>query len=107
MQFYGTLPLDGDNLYYVSYNGKLGYVKEACVFPFSIPNHPNELTFLVPEQPQTPPNAEQNSQNVYPGLYAAVIACLIFSGVIALIVAIRFKPKKSVAVSYYDENDYE
>ena len=108
LSFYGSLPFEQENLYYVSYNGKLGYVKESCVFPFSIPNHPNELTFLIPDTPaETPDTPSNNAQDGYTGLKAAIIACLVFAGIIALIVTIKFKPKKSVAVSFYDENDYE
>lgn len=106
--FYGSYFNQQENLYYVSYNGKLGYVKESCVFPFSIPNHPNELTFLIPDTPLNPPNdSTQSGQNEYTGLKAAIIVCLVFAGIIALIATIKFKPKKSVAVSFYDENDYE
>ena len=106
--FYGVFPTEQENLYYVSYNGKLGYVKESCVYPFSIPNHPNKLTFLTPETPPNAPNnSSQNNQDGYTGLKAAIIACLVFAGIIALIATIKFKPKKSVAVGFYDENDYE
>ena len=109
LSFYGTMPSINGNLYFVGYNGRLGYVKESSVFPFSIPNHPNELTFLIPEEPaeRPPSNNEIYQSGDYLGLKIAIIGCLVFAGIIALFVALKVKPQKSVAVSFYDENDYE
>lgn len=108
MQYYGALNTDNGIIYYVGYNNRLGYVKESDVFPFSIPNHPNELTFIEPEIPETPvDDAPQSSATATFDLKFAIIACLIFAGLVALFIAFsKSKPAKT-AVSYYDENDYE
>lgn len=107
MRYYGALPTGNGMVYFVDYNGKLGYVKESNVFPFAIPNHPNELTFITPEQPQPPPEKETlTAQSVFDFRFA-IIACLIFAGLVALFLVIsKNKPQKAVA-SFYDENDYE
>lgn len=109
LNYYGRALLDGKNVYYVGYNDRLGYIKEDNVYPFSIPNHPNELTFIIPEEPITPPQSEQEQSNKddYIVLKAAIVVCLILAGVIALVFVLKNRPNKSVAVSFYDDNDYE
>ena len=108
LSYYGHLDTDNGRIYYVSYNDKLGYVKEVDVFPFSIPNHPNELTFITPEVPEEPPQTPQESnENDFFGIKIAIIICLLFAGVIALFVALNKRPEKNLAISYYDDNDYE
>ncbi len=107
LQYYGTLHTDSGVLYYVGYNNKLGYVSENDVFPFSIPNHPNELTFIEPEQPEdTPDNPEIQSATAF-DLRFAIIACLLFAGLVALFMVISKNKPNKVAASFYDENDYE
>lgn len=100
----------GFMVYYVSYNNRLGYVKEADVYPFSIPNHPNELTFIVEEPP-----VEEDEQPTLPttdsdsllSIKILIIASLLFAGIVALVFAIKRKPSNAQAVTFYDENDYE
>ncbi len=105
LHYYGKYFCGEEIIYFVDYNGKLGYVKESEIFPFSIPNHPNELTFLAPEPtPEQPPPQTQNSEN---SLKIIIIASLIFAGIIALIFAFGKTKAKGVAVAYYDDNDYE
>ena len=111
LYLYGKYPSpQGKILYYVGYNDKLGYVKEEDILPFTIKNHPNELTFLPPEpepvpEPETTP--EEKQKDPVFTLRIAIFAVLGLAGVIALIVALNKKPKPSPAASYYDENDYE
>ena len=110
LQYYGSLLTDNGTIYYVGYNNRLGYVKESDVFPFSIPNHPNELTFIQPEIPETPETPTENSpqSSATPfDLRFAIIACLIFAGLVALFIAFTKGTPTKTAVSYYDENDYE
>ena len=107
LNYYGALNHESGMIYYVSYNGRLGYVKEAEVYPFSIPNHPNALTFLTPDTPtpdQTTPEGE--SGGVF-GLKVAIIVCLIFAGIVALFIALGKKRNQTAAAAFYDENDYE
>lgn len=112
MQYYGVIPT-GENscIFYVSYNDRLGYVKESEVLPFEIALHPNELTFLPKEQPAPPaeslPEQSTAAENTF-DLKIIIIGCLIFAGIIAMFVAFRKKPSAAaVTVGYYDENDYE
>ena len=90
----------------MSYNNKLGYVKESDVVPFTIPNHKNPLTFIE-EEPTLPETELENSATDLTSLRIAIIVCVLFAGLIALIYIIRTKPKKEVAASYYDDNDFE
>ena len=101
----------GKTLYYVGYNDRLGYVKEEDLIPFTLSFHPNELTFLTPEpteEPTTinPPETTQSPQSVF-NIRIAIFVVLGLAGLIALIFALRKKPKVSPAAGYYDENDYE
>ncbi|MBQ9485744.1 MAG: hypothetical protein IJU83_02785 [Clostridia bacterium] len=110
MYFYGNgLSPQGETVYFVGYNGKLGFVKESELLPFEIPLHPNELTFITPEpepeQPQKQPDTTP-AESVF-SIRVAIFAVLGLAGVIAFIFALRKKPKTAPAASYYDENDYE
>ena len=107
MQYYGTLPTDNGVLYYVGYNNRLGYVSENDVYPFTIPNHPNELTFIQGEQPEIPTETPEIPSATAFDLRFAIIACLIFAGLVALFMVISKSKPNKVAVSFYDENDYE
>ena len=107
MQYYGSYLIDGETVYFVGYNNRLGYVKEQNVFPFSIPNHPNELTFLTPDSPnEQPTETITNSGENFFGIKVAVIVCLLFAGIIALFVALSKKPTQN-PVAFYDDNDYQ
>lgn len=107
LKYYGSLTKGEQIIYYCSYNNRLGYVRESDVYPFSIANHPNKLTFL----PEAPPNEEiktdTNSGKDLLTLKIAIILCLVFAGIVGLVVALNKKPTKAVAIGYYDENDYE
>lgn len=107
--YYGTLSVsDSVHLIYVSYNDRLGYLKESCVQPFSLPNHPNELTFI--EQPTEEPPADQSTEentSTLTSLRIIIIGCLVLAGITALFVAARHKPTGQERTNYYDENDYE
>ncbi len=108
--YYGNLGGE-TSVYCVGYNGKLGYVTEEGIYPFDLPLHPNELTFIEPE-PVIPEMPSEETPNPSEGdgllsLRIIVIACLVSAGVIALLLALRKKPKKHQTVGYYDENDYE
>lgn len=106
LRFYGyahsTL---GENLIYVEYNGKLGYIKESYVSPFTIDNHPNPLTFLTPETPETP---EQTVDKTQIDLRIIIIGSLILAGLISLTVIFKNKPeRKAYNNEYYEESDIE
>lgn len=108
LKYYGHFHFENENVYYVSYNNKLGYVKESDIFPFIIQNHPNELTFIIQETPpleEDPNENEYNNNDVF-GLKSIIIVCLLFAGLIALFIALSKKTDNSKS-NYYEENDYE
>ncbi len=111
LRYYGSFFTADKNAYYVEYNGKLGYIKEEDVYPFVIPNHPNELTFLPEEEPDLPTSGTVDQPTSAPedllNLKIIIIVCLLFAGIVALFLALKHKPSQRVATGYYDENDYE
>ncbi len=114
LNYYGKLPtLNGENIYFVGYNGKLGYVTESAILPFEIPLHPNELTFLTPPNDQNTqkPNATQKKDDGTATLRWVVIGCLVLAGIIALVLVISKRPKKIKVMpdytDYYEENEME
>lgn len=111
LYFYGKhINSFGKIVYYVSYNGNTGYIEEESIEPFSIPNHPNELTF-IPKPPVVAPSLNQSQTADKSGddliIKVTVIGCLLLAGLIALFIALRPKTNKKPTASYYDENDYE
>lgn len=104
LYYYGLIK-DGEGVaYYVSYNGTLGYIKEDCVKPFYISDHPNELTFIKQENPDPPVITPEEEQPENPSLTVKilVIGSLILAGIVATFAVKR--PKKSA--EYYDENEF-
>ena len=108
--YYGqSISNDGQKIYCVGYNNRIGFVSEKDLIPFYVPLHPNDLTFLSTpnEQPpiddQTPTEPNKISLD---GLRIAVIICLISAGLIALLLSFKRKPTPQNTVGYYDENDY-
>lgn len=97
----------GTKAYCVGYGDKLGYLKESDVVPFSIADHPNELTFITPTESPEPPDdnvgTDNNSDDL--SLKLIIVLCLVLAGVIGLFVA--FKKKSVRKTSFYDENDFE
>lgn len=105
----------GNVLYLIGYEDKVGYVKESSLYPFSIDNHPNELTFLKKEpveqvngadteivEDNTKPKTDENTL-----LKVGIICSLIVAGGLGLYVVLRKKEHPQRKVSYYDENEYE
>ena len=114
LDFYGVLPTEQGNLYYVGYNGKLGYVKETEIQPFSIENHPNELTFLQTDVevllPDNPPDTQQSTtiSTNNSTIKIIIIVCLTIAGIIGLFVVTKKRTEFDTNInSYYDENEYE
>lgn len=106
--YYGNaIASDGSILFFVSYNNRLGYVKESTTMPFLVDLHPNPLTFLTPEpepdQPSKDNTTQANTTNVFS---IVIIACLTLAGIIALFIAIK-NTQKQTSQNYYDENEYE
>lgn len=113
LDYYGILPTDNGNLYYVGYNGKLGYIKETEIQPFVLENHPNELTFLQTDA-TIPPNDDQENENQEQNppsnstLKIIIVVCLSLAGLVGFFVASKnLSHKNSSDTSYYDDNDYE
>ena len=105
LTYYGKINLDGENVFFVGYNNRLGYVKEENVLPFSIPNHPNPLTFLPDQEPEQNPSNNQTGD--YLSIRVTIFACLIFAGVVGLFIALGKKKETTFNTNeYYDENDF-
>jgi len=109
LSYYGQFEHNGRIIYYVGYNDKLGYVEESYLMPFDINNHPNELTFLIPENPPSQENKEENPQSsdMTFTLKIVIIACLIFAGLVALIFILKSSTDKTKKIEYYDQNEFE
>lgn len=104
MNFYGEyFSSKNEKLYYVDYNGKLGYVKEEFIYPFDIPLHENPLTFIKEETPKENPSPEISEDTSY--VYKiAIIGCILLAGVIGLIALIS-KKKREKPVIYPEETE--
>ena len=96
---------DGTYCFYVGYGGSLGYVKESDVYPFTLSNHPNELTFIPKETPpeDTPKEQTENAS----ALRIIIIVSLALAGLSGLVIVLKKNPKPLTNTGYYDENDYE
>ena len=104
MFYYGTYSRQqGENLFLVYYNGKLGYVKESAVLPFTISPHPDPMP-----QPEEPTESQPSVQNSSPfdTIRTAIIVCLALAGIVALLLIVKRKNKPSNGAIYYDDNDY-
>ncbi len=114
LDYYGKLLTDYGIIYYVGYNGQLGYVKESDVTPFELENHPNELTFIKTQTPQEEQPDEQETpteqkDDDFSTLKITIVICLAVAGIIGFFIATK---KRTVTINetantYYDENDYE
>lgn len=114
LSYYGSINTENGIIYYVSYNGEFGYVKEDAVYPFTVSDHPNELTFLMQNKPTTepeleniPPETEKSQGNELLTIRIVIISCLVLAGLIALFTVKRPKKQVEPVVRYYDENEYE
>lgn len=105
LYYYGNETDDGgNNVYFVGYNGRLGYVAESDVYPFAVPNHPNPLTFI--KEDEKPPEEDKPDSVGTESLRIVIIALLAASGLISLLIIVR-KKDTATAVTFYDDNDYE
>ncbi len=112
LSYYGSIETQLGIVYYVSYNGQFGYVSEEAVYPFTVANHPNELTFLIQNEPSSSSESKDtlkdtgDSSDNYLTIRIVIISCLVLAGLIALFTVKR--PKKAAQTTdYYDENEYE
>ena len=104
MFYYGVYTRSqGENLFLVYYNDKLGYVKESGVVPFTVSPHPDPMP--QPEQPeqQTTPTPENAP---FDTIRTAIIVCLVLAGIVALLLLLKKKNKPVTVATYYDDNDY-
>ena len=105
--YYGNaISANGQNLFLVYYNGKIGYVKESDVYPFSVPSHPEPLNV----QNSTNSSTQTEVLNASPqqqlnGLKTAVIVCLFLAGIIALCMVLKKKDKSSSSLTYLDDDN--
>ena len=104
MFYYGVYKRSqGENLFLVYYNGKLGYVKESGVMPFTVTPHPDPMP--QPEQPEEQLSAPQ-ANTPFDTIRTAIIVCLVLAGIVALLLVVKKKNKPATVATYYDDNDY-
>ena len=106
LKFYGRIEQDNQFLYFVEYNGKIGYVLEDDIYPFTLLNHPNPLTFL-PEDPPTTNVPSLNKVTALTPIRIIIISCLLLAGIIGIFISIKNKKSPSFKGDYYEEKDYE
>ena len=106
MRYFGQMTESGKYIYFVGFGDRVGYIEESGLYPFTLPDHPNELTFLAPE-PEEKPVPESPARSDLLSMRIVIVVCLVFAGLIGLFIAFRPKNKKQPAITYYDENDYE
>ena len=107
LTYYGKAVSSQTNVLFVGYNDKLGYIKEEDVFPFTIPDHPNQLTFLGQSDTNKNQNNQTKTKNEFLGIRVTIIICLAFAGFVGLVIAIgKRKNPVSAPPEYYDENEY-
>jgi hypothetical protein len=87
--YYGSIETAGEIVYYVSYGSSVGYVKESCLYPFEIPNHPNELTFL--DKNEEEPSIIGENKPLNTAFKTVIIACLFLAGIIGLFFSLHSK----------------
>lgn len=115
MTYYGFINSTSGTVYYfVDYNGKLGYVSEEFIVPFTIENHPNPLTFLTPKEPENEsPSLELETPDTEPTttvmseqnlLRMVIILLIIIAGFIAVFVSKN--PKKREKQTEIDSEEY-
>ncbi len=109
MRYYGSFSTEEGMLYYVGYNGKLGYIKESTVYPFAIPNHSNDLTFLPSEEVESGKQEQisEKAKDTAFSIKVLIIGCLMFAGIVALFVILKQRTTPTIRAGYYDENEYE
>lgn len=112
LDYYGHYTTNsGENLVFVGYNGRLGYIKETEIVSFSIPLHPNPLTFIEPELPEENESSDvvdKSGEIKLNVIRIAVVITLSFAGLLGLILVMKRKqPSKEKETIYYDENEYE
>ena len=102
MRFYGKALLNNSYVYYVEYNGEMGYVSEESLYPFTVEPHKNPFTFITEENPDQKPK----TNNSLP-FKIIIFSCLGLSGIIAIFISIKNKKSPEKLGDYYEENDFE
>ncbi|MBQ3596602.1 MAG: hypothetical protein II988_02170 [Clostridia bacterium] len=103
--FYGNIKADdGETLFFVHYNDKVGYVKESAITPFTIPFHPIPL---VTDQPEVEGDREQSTSTTNQTFRAAIIICLMIAGLLAIIIVYKRKSSNPNAVLSVSEQEFE
>lgn len=104
---YGSVPGTGGVMYFVEYNGQLGYVKEENVMPFTFTKHPTPLPEPeIPDDPVPEEPAKTGKSGLSKGLKIAVIVAVSLAAL--TILAYALKPeKKHKEAAFYDDNDYD
>ncbi|MBE5756205.1 MAG: hypothetical protein E7342_00215 [Clostridiales bacterium] len=103
LNYYGYNKVNGGYVYFVEYNGKLGFVREESIKPFTLPLHENPIDVPV----VTPPNEEVQNENDNSNSLSVIILVLTLVLTVAVIIYIFVPKKPKLNTGYYDENDFE
>ena len=100
LKYYGyAYDGDGNYVYFVDYNGELGYVKEESLVPFEFTPHPNPLP--KPAEPEPPEDEKPAGNGASAGLKIAVIVAIVLA--VAVIIAFSVRPARHKYGDDYDE----
>lgn len=100
LNYYGYNQINGEYLYFVEYNGKLGFVREESIKPFTLPLHEKPIDLPV-SNPQDEEIKNENNNTL--SIIILVLTFILIAGVIVYL----FVPKKQQKhLSYYDENEF-
>ena len=100
--YYGHVKTESGFAYFVGYGGNVGYVKEDCLYPFTVQNHPNPMSDTESDT-ANPTTKTTNKGGISLTVRIIIIASLIAAGIIA---AFAFRKPRENDASYYDENDF-
>lgn len=106
LNYYGkqTTP-SGECVFFVGYIDQIGYVKEVDVYPFTIENHPNKLTFLPSQSDDI--KGQSTTKNRTQTFRIIIISCLLLAGIVALMVSFKKNKSPEISGDCYEESDYE
>lgn len=75
---------DGSNLYCVTYNSRMGFIKEEYLYPFTVPEHPTPIITETIADSETSPDATEEKSDSDKVLKILVVVALVAAAIIIL-----------------------